>query len=407
MRLEKYKLEKVCHLITDGKHGDCIDQPNSGYYFLSAKDIKEGSIDYSNARQITSEDFVDVHRRTKLEPNDILITNSGTIGRMALVPNTKDTFKTTFQKSVAIIKPNIEFVKPRYLYYTFRYNLDRLISFASGTAQKNLLLRDLRNFEVELPNLELQTKIASILSAYDNLIENNTRRIQILEQMAQTIYKEWFVNFRFPGHENTKFVDSPLGKIPEGWEVKELRTFGNIVTGKTPSTSITENFGEDIPFIKTPDMHGNIFIINTQQKLSYQGAESQSKKYLPPRSICVSCIGTAGVVSINSMKAQTNQQINAVILYDNKCLEFLFFALRDLKETINSYGANGATMVNLNKEKFSSLNQVTPSKEIIYMYSELVSPMFSQIENLIYINHNLRRTRDLLLPKLMSGEIEV
>jgi len=263
--------------------------------------------------------------------------------------------------------------------------------------------------KIEVPDIPLkeQQKIASILSAYDDLIENNTRRIQILEEMAQRIYREWFVDFRFPGCEKVKFVDSELGKIPEGWEVKEIREFGQIITGKTPSTRDEENYGNYMQFIKTPDMHKNIFIIETGQYLSRKGTETQKNKTLPSGSICVSCIGTAGVVSITNEPSQTNQQINSIVLNDEANLEYLFFSIKNLRDIINSYGRKGATIVNLNKEEFSSLKIVYPSYELVKNYHYLVTDFFKLIRNLLIKNRNLRSSRNFLLPKLISGELDV
>lgn len=226
------RLEELCSHITDGKHGDCRDEPNSGFYFLSCKDVSDGSLRYDDARQIAESDFRDAHRRTKLEASDILITNSGTIGRMALASRHDLTGRTTFQKSVAILKPTIEKICPRFLYYALRAERDRLVAFAGGTAQKNLLLRDLRAFTVTVPPMSAQHRITSVLSAYDDLIENNARRIKILEEMAQMLYREWFVNFRFPGHPNVRMVDSELGPIPEGWMQTRLGEFLTLEYGK-------------------------------------------------------------------------------------------------------------------------------------------------------------------------------
>jgi type I restriction enzyme S subunit len=217
-----FKLSDVCDQITDGKHGDCENQSDSGFYFLSAKDILDGRLAYENARQITPSDFDDTHKRTRLEPLDILFTNSGTIGRMALAPADDRTLRTTFQKSVAILKPKQSVVEPRFLYYTLLAENRRLSDFAGGTAQKNLLLKDLRAFPIILPPLATQERIASTLSAYDDLIENNSRRIKILEEMAQMLYREWFVNFRFPGHEKVRMAHSELGAIPSDWTVGQL-----------------------------------------------------------------------------------------------------------------------------------------------------------------------------------------
>lgn len=213
----KRTLQELCLNITDGKNGDCENEENSGYYFISCKDIFDGQINYKNARQITKADFEETHKRTMLEVDDILLTNSGTIGRMAFVTDREATTKTTFQKSVAIIKPDKQKVLPRYLYYQLQNCVPQFINSSNGSAQKNLLLSTMRTFQIEIEeNREKQEKIANTLSAYDDLIENNQRQIKLLEETAQRLYKEWFVDLRFPGHENTKIVDG----VPEGWNEK-------------------------------------------------------------------------------------------------------------------------------------------------------------------------------------------
>ncbi len=149
---ERVALSKICLKITDGKHGDCKNEENSGFYFISSKDIKDEFINYENARQITEDDFIDSNKRTTLEPFDILLTNSGTIGRMALAPENEIVFKTTFQKSVAILKPNRDEINPFFLYYSLSHLKENLINISSGSAQKNLLLKDLRDFKIVRPS---------------------------------------------------------------------------------------------------------------------------------------------------------------------------------------------------------------------------------------------------------------
>ncbi len=214
------------------------------------------------------------------------------------------------------------------------------------------------------------------------------------------------MHFRFPGHEKKRLVESELGLIPEGWEIKTLGYFGTIVTGKTPSKLVPEYFGEEyMPFIKTPDMHGNMFCIRTEEYLSEQGALSQKNKTLPPNSLCVNCIGArAGSVSITIFRSQTNQQINSIILKEVYLREFLYFVLLDLKETIHQYGSNGATMVNLNKGKFEALRVISILSSIIAKFHGITFPMFEEIKALQLINANLRETRDLLLPKTYFRE---
>lgn len=235
------------------------------------------------------------------------------------------------------------------------------------------------------------------------MIEANNRRIKLLEQAAQELYKEWFVRFRFPGHENTKFEDG----FPKGWTIKRLSDYGRVETGKTPSTEIAENYGGEIMFVKTPDMHGNMFIIQTEDKLSERGHNTQPKKLLPTNSIMVSCIGTAGVVSINAEPAHTNQQINSIVLNNLNELEWLYHTCKSLKETIELFGATGATMTNLSKGKFEKLKVVDPGENLILAYHDKVKPLFDEIKSFMYQNQNLETQRDMLLPRLMSGKLEV
>ena len=260
---------------------------------------------------------------------------------------------------------------------------------------------------LSLPPLPVQRRIAGILSAYDELMENSQRRIRLLEAMARALYREWFVHFRFPGHEKHPRVASPLGDLPKGWEVKPIRQFGTVITGKTPSKANADFYGNDVPFVKTPDMHGNMFILGTSDCLSTAGAESQANKTLPAGSICVSCIGTIGVVSITTEDCQTNQQINSVVLANPASREFLFLRLQDSKQTLENLGANGATMGNVNKGKFEAMEIVCPSDGVLAPYHRLVEPMFSEILSLFRQIQNLRRTRDLLLPRLLSGQVNV
>ena len=337
------------------------------------------------------------------DKNTLCIVNAG--------ENTAETailkFQACFPDSIIGFIADSEKADVRFIKYYLTTIKPQLRSITKGATQDNLSVSKLLLFDILTPPLPIQRKIAGILSAYDDLIENNTRRIEILEEMARSIYREWFVKFRFPGHESVKMVNSELGPIPEGWKLKTLADFGQVITGKTPSKKIPENFGSYMPFIKTPDMHNNMFCIKVGEYLSKIGVASQRNKTIPPNSLCVSCIGTAGIVAITSVPSQTNQQINSIILQEELNREFLYFALLGLKETINQYGANGATMVNLNKSKFESLRVTSPSKNLLSNFHKVTVSNFEMIRTLQLKNLNLRKTRDLLLPRLISGEIDV
>ena len=291
----------------------------------------------------------------------------------------------------------------RFVKYSFDMLKKEMQLASLGATQDNFSVEKMLKFKFIVPDFKKQKRVSDILSTYDDLIENNNRRVELLEKAAQELYKEWFVRFRFPNHENTKFVNG----LPEGWEVRRVKEYGRVETGKTPPTSDPDNYSNEIMFVKTPDMHGNSFVIETEEWLSFKGHKTQPKKLLPENSIMVSCIGTGGVVAINSSKAHTNQQINSIIPDDAKYLEWLYFTCKSLKETIELFGATGATMTNLSKGKFEKLKVINPSKGLVYNFSEKINPIFIEIKNLMKQNQNLKKQRDLLLPRLMSGRLEV
>ena len=330
-------------------------------------------------------------------------------------PNRRSFLFLSSPSSIAVASTGFAVLTPtpavdaRYLYYwvTRQDFTDYLSLHAKGAAYPAVSAEDIGGAEIDIPPLPVQQRIAGILSAYDELIENSQRRIKILEAMARGLYREWFVHFRFPGHENHPRVASALGEIPREWGVKTIQDFGKVVTGKTPSKANAGFFGVNVPFVKTPDMHGNLFILGTNESLSTAGANSQANKTLPVGSICVSCIGTIGVVSITTEDCQTNQQINSVVLAKSEYREFLFLRLQEAKQALENLGSNGATMGNVNKSKFESMEVVAPTDALLVDFHRLTQPMFKSILRLTRQIQNLRQTRDLLLPRLLSGQINV
>lgn len=293
---------------------------------------------------------------------------------------------------------------PKFIYYLLQ-TLD-FKSLNGGVAVPTLNRNVLKNVFISFPkSLETQKHIASILSNYDDLIENNLKRIKLLEETAQNIYKEWFVNFRFPNYENTEF-DAESG-LPVRWEKKTIDAFAEVITGKTPSTANSNFYGGNIPFVKTPDMHDAPYVLSTSIYLSNDGAESQNNKFLPKNSVMVSCIGTAGVVALASTNCQTNQQINSV-RFDEEFKAFYFYGFaRGLKTLLEGLGSNGATMVNVNKSKFEKIELIVPDSETLKRHYGLVKVIFDQILILQEQNEKLKEARDILLPRLMNRTIEV
>lgn len=394
-------LQDICLLITDGKHGDCTNEEGSGYYFISCKDVKDGWIDYSGARQITETDFLDTHRRTQLEPNDILMTNSGTIGRMAFVPEASETGRTTFQKSVAIIKPNPIKVVPKWLHYYLIAQKEDLIVRAGGTAQKNLLLRDLRSFEVQVPAFLTQREIATILSAYDDLIENNARRIQILEEMARAIYREWFVNFRFPSHGDVKMVNSELGKIPKGWEIKELGDLCKLVKEKFRKE---DHFNLALlDLARIPQRTLLIDDMGSPSELSTSRIIFQEDDILfgsiRPYLHKVALASCRGVTNTSVLVIRTEEEINRPLLA-------VLLSSIDSVRWADQY-STGTKMPVIKWDIFKTMPVLVPDKQTLNKFNSITTPILQIIKSTFFRNRNLRQTRDLLLPRLISGDLDV
>ena len=209
------QLQDVCLYITDGKHGDCRNEDNSGYFFLSAKDVKQDRLNYEGARQITKEDFEETHRRTKLEPGDVLITNSGTIGRTAIVPEDERTCKTTFQKSVAILKPIREQINSDFCRYSLMAHLNEIVGISAGTAQKNLLLRDIRAHRFHMPKTVHEQKI--IAAKLDEFCRESQRLETIYRQKlaALTELKQSILQKAFTGELTADIANQTTKKAEE------------------------------------------------------------------------------------------------------------------------------------------------------------------------------------------------
>lgn len=180
-----------------------------------------------------------------------------------------------------------------------------------------------------------------------------------------------------------------------------------IICGKTPSTKKEEYYGGDTPFITIPDMHGCVYNVKTERYLSQRGVESQPKKTLPPNSVCVSCIGTAGLITLVSEESQTNQQINSIIPKEGISPYYIYLLMQTKSEIINKLGQSGSTIVNLNKTQFGKIKIIIPSLDIMQKFNDICSPLFEKI--LLNQKENIRLAvlRDGLLPKLMSGELDI
>jgi type I restriction enzyme S subunit len=294
----------------------------------------------------------------------------------------------------------------KFIYYYLKSNENYIKQFAIGTAATTITKDAVRNLEILLPPLFTQRKIAAILSNYDRLIENNTRRIEILEEMARSLYDEWFVKFRFPGHEQTKMVDSELGLIPERWKVKKVTDTIFI----NPKTQVPKE-GEK-PFVPMGCLTSNLMLIsNTESRCGNSGSKFKNGDTLFAR--ITPCLenGKTGYVQFLPTENTVAFGSTEFIILRSKllCPEYVYLMARSDKFRDNAIksmsGATGRQRVQ--EACFDKFLIACPDTETISGFSSLISPIFRSIYLLSQKNENLRKTRDLLLPKLISGEIDV
>lgn len=395
-------LSDVCEFIVDCPHSTAPDE-GEGYPLIRTPNVGKGRLDLNGVHRVSESVYKQRIQRGAPRANDLIFAREAPAGNVALVQENQT---VCLGQRTVLIRPNVQKVNPQYLVY---YLLSpkpqyELLGTANGATVAHVNLPAIRNLKIELPEKSVQDKIGTILVTYDDLIENNQKQIKLLEEAAQRLYKEWFVDLRFPGHENTKIVDG----VPEGWNECTVESFGTVITGKTPPTSNKEYYTNGkVPFVTIPDMHNVVYPLKTEKRLTIEGAQTQKNKYIPPNSVMISCIGTVGLVSITTEVCQTNQQINSIILNNEDDLYFFYESMLRMKDLLDGLGSNGATMTNVNKSKLEKLIIISPSKDIVKQYNDVCKPLFESALNLSRKNVYLKNMREALLPKLMSGEVEV
>ena len=367
------------------------DEPTN-LHLLRIGDMKDGNFSIF-VKNTIPEKFI-------AKESDIIFTRTGQVGLV-------------FRKQYGVVHNNCftvttideDILLQEFIYYALQEKsfYEEAVSRATGAAQPDLSHGAFNSIQIYLPPIESQRKITNILNAYDILIENNKKQIKLLEEAAERLYREWFVDLHFPGYENTEIIDG----VPEGWKKQKISEFGEIITGKTPSTTKKQYYGGNIPFVKIPDMHNCVYPIVTEFTLTTEGANTQKNKFIPKNGNMVSCIATVGLVNIAIETCQTNQQLNSIVLNDEQDLYYTYFTMKRLKALLEGVGSNGATMTNVNKTKFGNLEVLYPGNNLRKDYFDYCKPIFEKIYALSIGVHKLSQVRDGLLPKLMSGEIEV
>lgn len=381
MKWEKVRLEDCCYSISDGDHQP-PPKAQQGIPFVTISNINSmNQLDFSDTMFVPKEYYQSLDEKRKVRKGDVLYSVVGSFGIPVLI---KEERPFVFQRHIAILRPKEDIVDSGFLFYTM-LNRDfyaKADAVAIGAAQRTVSLGSLRNIKIDVPSLESQKHIADILSAYDDLIENNQKQIKLLEEAAQRLYKEWFVDLRFPGHENTEIVDG----VPEGWRKFPLEEIAPVVTGKKDA-----NYG---------DKGGNYpFFTCSQETIT-----------APGYSFDTSAVILAGNGDFNVKlyrgKFEAYQRTYVLAPFDHSNLFNLYFTVQDNMEAL-AKGASGSTIKFLTKGMLQKILVLTADKKILDKFNDYEENIQQKVEALKKQVEDLTEIRNRLLPKLMSGEVEV
>ncbi|MHB1895653.1 MAG: restriction endonuclease subunit S [Metallibacterium sp.] len=379
------------------------------YKMIRTTNVRDGWVDLSSVRCVDAATYEKWTRRQKPKCGDVILTREAPLGEIGMLRSSEKVFLG--QRLVAYrADPNK--LDNRFLLYAMLGDdmQGQIQSMGSGATVEHMRVPDCEKLTLRLPPLATQRRIAAILSAYDDLIENNTRRIAILEEMARRIYEEWFVRFRFPGHEHTRMVESELGLVPEGWKVSRLELVcARMNSGNTPSRSNPDYWDNgSVDWYKTKELWDG-YLFESEERISEQAIIEKKSRVFEAGTILMAIYGspTVGRLGITTSRATCNQAALGMLPDTNKITFWmLYYTLLALRAEFNNK-AQGAAQQNVSKEKVAETKFIVPAAGIQRRFDEVVGPIQAMLRNLHEKNRNLRATRDLLLPRLISGELDV
>lgn len=407
--MEKWNIIKACdycYNITDGTH-DSPKQKDVGKHLITSKHIKENRIDFENAYRISEEDYKKIISRSKVDQWDILISMIGAYCGFCYIESSNQTDYAI--KNVGLFKVGDE-VKCRWLYYylTSPQGKEQLSILRSGSSQPYIPLGALRNLEIPVPNSQYMESIVLILKSLDDKIDLNRHINENLEQQAQTLFKSWFVDFE--PFKNAKFVDSELGKIPEGWKVVHADEVYNINIGKTPPRKeriwFSNSESSNVQWVSISDM-GNCgaFIGNSKEYLTEDAINKFNIIIVPKDTILLSFKLTIGRVAIAQKELTTNEAIARFYLPYSQYREFTYLTLKNYD--YSKLGSTSSIATAVNSKIIKGMKILLPTNEHIKNFSTIVKPIFDLMESYSNEIDSLSEFRDTLLPRLMSGELKI
>lgn len=386
------KLEDVCELIVDCPHSTANDEGN-GFPLIRTPNIGKGRLILEGVHRVSQEVYDKRNLRAVPQDDDLIFAREAPAGNVAVIKNGE---KVCLGQRTVLLRPNKALVNPDFLAYYLLSPQQQygLLGTANGATVAHVNIPTVRNLKIDVPDLDKQVKIASIISSYDNLIENNQKQIKLLEEAAQRLYKEWFVDLRFPGHETTPVVDG----VPEGWKELALSQIADVVMGQSPKSEYYNQSGEGLPFHQGVGSYGNRFVINNTYTTSFT-------RIAKAGSVLFSVRAPVGRLNLTKGKIVIGRGL-AAINHRQGFQSFLFYLLKEhfFKDDIIG---NGSIFASISKGELLNQKFLIPSSDLVKRFDGIASGLDQKIDALSEQTRLLTEARDRLLPKLMSGEIEV
>ncbi|WP_083298318.1 restriction endonuclease subunit S [Mycolicibacterium grossiae] len=371
--------------------------------FITPTDISEGNRRARPQRWLSSDGRAALRSKVLPAGSVGFVCIGATIGKLCLTE-----LESVTNQQINSIVPNAD-TDGRFVYYLLRNEATRIAGMAGGAATPILNKSAFSSVVVRVPDLLEQTKISSVLGGIDDLIENNERRAEVLHQIAGGIYREWFVRFRFPGHESVEFVDSPLGRVPESWTWSTCGDELNFIGGGTPSKTVPAYWDNGTVAWYTPsDLTKNHWRYAAEPELCItdMGVAKSSARRFPAGSVLMTSRATLGVLAIASTEATTNQGF-IVVLPDDRWSSGFIREWLDVHAPELAAIATGATFKEITKGAFKRVPFLVPTQTVLDAYTAVTEPLEMQILNLERQVRSLSTLRDLMLPKLVTGQINV
>jgi len=404
MSWEKKKIGDYCE-ITSSKRIFYSEYVDSGVPFYRSKEIIEASQGQpiSEPLYISQEKYNDIKAKFGVPvPGDMLLTSVGTIGIPYIVR--ADDFFYFKDGNLTWFRNFDDALLSKYLFYWMgsKEGYGVLNNSTIGSSQKALTIASLKQIEFPLPPIEVQERIVDILSAYDDLIENNQKQIKLLEEAAQRLYKQWFIDLRYPGHETTKIVDG----LPQGWKKCRIDERFKTVLGGTPSRANPNYWNGNIAWINSGEVN-NLRIMKASEYITELALEKSATKMMPVHTTVIAITGaTLGQVSYTEIETCANQSVVGIIDETELFSMYLYlFVSTNIKSMIGK--ATGGAQQHINKDIVNEYKIILPEERVIKKLNILTAPIFNKIADCYRQIEKLTESRDRLLPKLVNGELEV